>query len=196
MGKQMVAIMKRGSDRLERLVMNLLAVSQLEMGDVQVFPDEIDVEEIVKGRIENVLPDHAQIEFNMDESITVRADRERLAQVIEHLLDNARKFGGEEGKITISIDKENGFAHMKVTDEGPGIAKIDHDRIFDRFVRLGHVLTRETQGPGVGLFIAKRSIEAMGGTISVESAPDQGATFHVRVPLARPMAVTGTDATA
>jgi PAS domain S-box-containing protein len=196
MGKQMVAIMKRGSDRLERLVMNLLAVSQLEMGDVQVFPDEINMEELLKSRIDTVLPEHPQVELAIGEEIVVRADRERLAQVVEHLLDNARKFGGEEGMITIKVAKENGFAHVSVSDEGPGIAKIDHDRIFDRFVRLGHVLTRETQGPGVGLYIAKRSIEAMGGSISVESAPDQGAIFHVRVPLARPMAIAGADATA
>jgi PAS domain S-box-containing protein len=195
MGKQMVAIMKRGSDRLERLVMNLLAVSQLEMGDVQVFPDEINMQELIKSRIDTVLPDHAQVDLNVEEEIIVRADRERLTQVVEHLLDNARKFGGEEGKITIAVTKENGFARVTVSDEGPGIPKIDQDRIFERFVRLGHVLTRETQGPGIGLFIAKRSIEAMGGSISVDSTPDEGARFHVRVPLARPMAVTGADAT-
>ncbi|MFP5353137.1 MAG: ATP-binding protein [Actinomycetota bacterium] len=187
-GKQMVEIMRRGSDRLERLVMNLLAVSQMEAGDVQVYPDEVALEDLVRRRIDSVLPDHPQVEVLIEEDVAVRADRERLAQVVEHLLDNARKFGPESGLIRVEIAKENGYARLSVTDEGPGIPKIDQERIFDRFVRLGHVLTRETQGPGVGLFIVKRSIEAMGGSVEVESEPGHGTTFHLRIPLAFPMA--------
>ena len=188
-GKQMIEIMKRGSDRLERLVMNLLAVSQMETGDVKIFPDEVGLEELVRSRIATILADHPQVDVHVDDDVVVRADKERLSQVIEHLLDNARKFGPESGRIGVEIAKENGYARLSVTDEGPGIPKIDQERIFDRFVRLGHVLTRETQGPGVGLFIVKRSIEAMSGSVEVESDPNRGgATFHVRVPLAHPMA--------
>ncbi len=186
--KQMIEIMKRGSDRLERLVMNLLAVSQMEAGEVQVFPDEVPLEDMVRSRVVAMLADHPQVEITAQEDVVVRADRERLSQVVEHLLDNARKFGPESGCIQVTITKENGYARLSVADEGPGVPKIDQDRIFDRFVRLGHMLTRETQGPGVGLFIAKRSIEAMGGSITIESEPGEGATFHVRIPLARPMA--------
>ena len=188
-GKQMIEIMKRGSDRLERLVMNLLAVSQMETGDVQIFPDEVELEDLVRSRIAAILPDHPQVDVEVGEDVLVRADKERLSQVIEHLLDNARKFGPESGRIGVEIAKENGYARLTVRDEGPGIPKIDQDRIFDRFVRLGHVLTRETQGPGVGLFIVKRSIEAMSGSVTVESDPNRGGTaFHVRIPLAHPMA--------
>ena len=166
------------------MVMNLLAVSQMEAGDVQVYPDEVELEDMVRSRIASILIDHPQVEVTAQENVIVRADRERLAQAVEHILDNARKFGPESGLITVEIVKENGFARLSITDEGPGIPKIDHDRIFDRFVRLGHVLTRETQGPGVGLFIAKKSLEAMGGSVTVESPAGKGATFHVRVPLA------------
>jgi PAS domain S-box-containing protein len=188
-GRQMIEIMKRGSDRLERLVMNLLAVSQMESGDVQVFADEFDLEDLVRSRIATILPDHPQVDVQVDDQVVVRADKERLSQAVEHLLDNARKFGPESGRITVEMAKENGYARLSVRDEGPGIPKIDQERIFDRFVRLGHVLTRETQGPGVGLFIVKRSVEAMAGSIELESDPNRGgSTFHVRVPLARPMA--------
>ena len=188
-GKQMIDIMKRGSDRLERLVMNLLAVSQMESGDVQVFPDEFDLEDLVRARIATILPDHPQVDVQVDEQVVVRADKERLAQAVEHLLDNARKFGPESGLITVEIAKDNGYARLSVRDEGPGIPKIDQERIFDRFVRLGHVLTRETQGPGVGLFIVKRSVEAMSGSVELDSDPNKGgSTFHVRIPLAHPMA--------
>lgn len=195
-GTQMIEIMKRGSDRLERLVMNLLAVSQMESGDVQVYPDQVALEDMVRSRVASILVDHPEVDIRADDNIVVRADRERLAQAIEHLLDNARKFGPESGPIQIEITRENGFARLSVRDEGPGIPKIDQDRIFDRFVRLGHVLTRETQGPGVGLFIVKRSVEAMGGSIAVESEPGNGATFHLRIPLARPMAAVEPASTA
>lgn len=188
-GQQMIEIMKRGTDRLDRLVMNLLAVSQMETGDVQVFPEEIQLEGLVRSRVAVILPHHPQVEVEVEGSVVVRADKERLSQVIEHLLDNARKFGPEAGRIAIEIAKENGYARLSVRDEGPGIPEIDQERVFDRFVRLGHVLTRETQGPGVGLFIVKRSIEAMSGTVEVESDPSRGGTaFHVRIPLAHPMA--------
>lgn len=193
-GNQMIEIMKRGSDRLERLVMNLLAVSQMETGEVQVFPEKVDLEDLVRSRIAAILMDHAQVEVLADEPVVVRADKERLAQAVEHLLDNARKFGPESGRISIEVGKDNGYAHLSVADEGPGIARIDQERIFDRFVRLGDALTRETQGPGVGLFIVKRSIEAMGGSVEVESEPDRGgSTFHLRVPLGHPMAASESN---
>lgn len=188
-GKQMVDIMRRGADRLERLVMNLLTVSQMETGTMQVFPDEVGLRELVESRIKTVLIDHPQVTVTGDEDVVVRADRERLGQVVEHLLDNARKFGGPEGLITIDIAQENGYAHLTVTDEGPGIPRSDQDRVFDRFTRLGHLLTRETQGAGVGLFIAKTAVEAMSGEIYVESDGHLGSTFHVRIPLAQPVAV-------
>ena len=188
-GKQMVDIMRRGADRLERLVMNLLTVSQMETGDLQIFPDEVTLQTLVESRIKTVLIDHLQVELNAEEEVVVRADRERLGQVVEHLLDNARKFGGPDGRITIDITKQNGYALLSVTDEGPGIPRHDQERVFDRFTRLGHLLTRETQGAGVGLFIAKTAVEAMAGEIFVESDGHNGSTFQVRIPLAQPVAV-------
>jgi signal transduction histidine kinase len=186
----MVSIMRRGTDRLERLLMNLLVVSQMETGDVQVFMDEVPMQDAVKNRIGTMLEDHPQVEFVApDQMLIVRADRERLFQVIDHLLDNAQKFGGAETPIRIEVKHENGYAVLSVRDEGPGIAEGDQERIFERFTRLGHLLTRETQGAGVGLFIAKRSVEAMNGTIWVDSDPGRGSTFYARLPLARPMAV-------
>ena len=186
-GKEMIQIMKRSSERLERLVMDLVAVSQLEAGDVGVSPEEIDLAALVRSRVDSILFDHPQVEVSGQGPVMVRADRERLGQAVEHVLDNARKFGPESGAIRIEIAQEDGFARLSVTDEGPGIAKSDRDRIFRRFVRLHHAPPRETKGSGIGLFIAKRSIEAMGGSIEVDSAPNRGATFHLRIPSAQPV---------
>jgi signal transduction histidine kinase len=83
-----------------------------------------------------------------------------------------------------------------VTDEGPGIAALDQERVFERFVRLGDTLTRETQGAGVGLFITRRAVEAMGGRVWIDSEPGHGATFHIEIPLARPVVVPTQASTA
>ncbi|HEV3471620.1 MAG TPA: ATP-binding protein, partial [Actinomycetota bacterium] len=188
--EQMIGVTTRGAERLERLVMNLLIVSQIESGAMPVFTEELSIVDIVTDRVNTVLRDHPETRLQIDEDeLYVRADRERLAQVVEHLLDNALKFGGREGTISVVLVREKGFAHLMVTDEGPGVPRADQDRIFERFIRLGDVLTRETQGAGVGLFIAKNAVEAMDGRIWVESEPGQGATFHVEIPLARPMVV-------
>jgi len=190
MVEQMIAVMRRGSDRLERLVMNLLTVSQLETGGMNVFTEELLLGELVRAAVDNSLRDHpARVVEIEPESITVRADRERTVQALSQLLDNAVKFGGPEGTVTVRARLANGFATVSVTDQGPGVSKADRDRIFDRFVRLGNLLTRETQGAGVGLFIAKRSVEAMNGRIRLEPGSETGATFVIEIPLAYPMAV-------
>lgn len=191
---QMIGVTTRGAERLERLVMNLLAVSQIESGTMPVFPDELPFDDLVNERVTAMLKNHKRFALSLPAyKVVVRADRERMAHVIEHLLENALKFGGAEGDITITLDREGGYGHLAITDEGPGIPVRDNERIFERFVRLGDVLTRETQGAGVGLFIAKRSIEAMDGRIWVESEGGNGSTFHVTVPLAHPVAVEDRD---
>ncbi|MDQ4024575.1 MAG: PAS domain-containing sensor histidine kinase, partial [Actinomycetota bacterium] len=187
---QMVSVMQRGSDRLERLVMNLLLVSQIEAGGLPpAHTEEVVVGDVVRRACAKALAGHRLRVVEEAEGVVARGDAERLEQVVEHVLDNAAKFGGPEGLVTVTIARDHGYARVSVADEGPGIPRPDQERIFDRFVRLGHVLTRTTQGPGVGLFIVKRALEVMGGDVWVESEPGCGATFHVQVPLARPVAV-------
>ncbi|MDQ3983191.1 MAG: ATP-binding protein [Actinomycetota bacterium] len=187
---QMVTVMQRGSERLERLVMNLLLVSQIETGGLaHSDPGEIELSSFVGTATAKVLGEHRFRIVEEEPGLVVRADDERLAQALEHVLDNAAKFGGPDALVTVTVGRDHGYARVSVSDEGPGISKADQDRIFDRFVRLGHVLTRSTQGAGVGLFIARRALSVMGGDIWVESEAGRGATFHVQIPLARPVAV-------
>ncbi len=191
--ERMVSVMARGTQRLERLVMNLLFVSQVDSdGAPRVFIEDFDLEQIVRTRAEAILGDHpADIAIEEDDPVVVRADRERLGHIVEHLVENAAKFD-PDGTVEIEVRRDAGFARLTVRDKGPGIPKVDQQRIFDRFVRLGDVLTRGTQGPGVGLFIVRKSIDAMDGEVWVESVPGQGAAFHVTFPLAQPMVIEGS----
>lgn len=190
---QMVSVMQRGSDRLERLVMNLLLVSQIETGGLAPSDsEEISLSELVADTVARVLGDHRYKVVEEEPGLIARGDADRLEQAVAHVLDNAAKFGGPDGVVTVTIARDHGYARVSVTDEGPGIPRADQERIFDRFVRLGHVLTRSTQGAGVGLFIARRALSVMNGDVWVESEPGRGSTFHLQIPLARPVAVAHT----
>jgi signal transduction histidine kinase len=183
--EKMVGLMRRGADRLERLVMNLLYVSQLDSeGGLKFVPAPVDLGAAVRGRVAAAEDgaDLVGIEVGGSDPLSVIGDRRVIELVIDHLIENAIKFG-KGGPIEIVLRQDDRYGEVVVKDAGPGIAAVDQRRIFDRFVRLGDVLTRETQGPGVGLFIVKRSVEAMGGAVWVESAPGVGSTFGVRLPL-------------
>jgi signal transduction histidine kinase len=189
---QMIDVTRRGADRLERLVMNLLTVSQIETGAMHIYADEVALDRIVRDSATAILDGREQVRIVVPkEDVVVRADHEHLTQAIDHLLDNARKFGAPEGWITIEVRCERGFGYISVFDEGPGVPVADRERIFERFVRLGNILTRE-QGPGIGLFVAKCGVDAMGGSIWADGEPGAGAAFHIELPLARPMAVDAT----
>lgn len=187
---RMVDVLARGTSRLERLVLNLLFVSQVEAdGAPRVMIEEFDIQKVIVERAGAIAGDHP-ITYPEADPVLIKGDRERTGQIIEHLVENAVKFD-PDGRIVIELVRESGLARLTVRDSGPGIPRADQERIFERFVRLGDVLTRQTQGPGVGLFIVQKSAEAMGGEVWVESQPGTGSAFHVTFPLAQPMVIEG-----
>lgn len=181
--QQMLLVLQRGTDRLERLVLNLLFVSQLDVKeDVKLFVEDVDLARMVRHSVDAIASDHPDVSLTVNKDLVMaRVDRERTSQVIDHLIENAVKFC-PVGPISIEVGAEDDHAFLRVRDSGPGIPTVDQERIFERFVRLGHVLTRETQGPGIGLFIVKKAVEAMGGSVVLESRPGEGATFTVTFP--------------
>jgi signal transduction histidine kinase len=157
---------------------------------MNVFTEELALRDLIEAVVENVMRDHDRRVIEVEPAeVTVRADRERFMQALSQLLDNAVKFGGPQGMVTVRATQANGYACISVSDEGPGVPKAESERIFERFVRLGSLLTRETQGAGVGLFIARKSVEAMNGNIYLDPRSGPGATFVIQIPLAYPMAV-------
>ena len=114
----------------------------------------------------------------------LRADRDRLAQVLINLLDNAVKFTPEGGRIALSAAAREGRIVVSVHDSGVGIPPEEIGRIFERFYRVDRSRDRREGGTGLGLAIAKHLTLAMGGTIEVESLPGRGTTFRVTLPAA------------
>jgi signal transduction histidine kinase len=112
-------------------------------------------------------------------------DPQRVEQVIRNLVDNALKFSPQDSQVFLEGSREeDGALRISVTDHGVGIKEQELPFIFERFHQVGEVLTREAEGAGLGLYISKRLVEAMGGSIQVRSAPGQGSTFVVTLPAA------------
>jgi signal transduction histidine kinase len=114
---------------------------------------------------------------------TVRGDRDRLYQVLANLLDNAVKFSPAGEPVDVSAYQENSRVQVEVSDQGPGIATDQQRLIFEKFGRASAPGSPGKPGTGLGLFIARSIAEAHGGALEVWSAPEQGATFRLTLPV-------------
>jgi len=115
----------------------------------------------------------------------VEGDREALAGALLNLLHNAYKYSGAEKRIELRAGVRNGGVDIEVEDHGVGIAKRDRKRVFDRFYRVDNLLTRQTEGSGLGLSISRRIVEAHGGKLTVRSELGKGSIFTIHLPGAR-----------
>lgn len=176
--------MARQVHRLERLVDSLLDVARIIGHRLQVECEDVDLAEVVRevaaGFAEELEGAGCTLDLELPAQVVGRWDRRRLDQIASHLIGNAIKFGAA-GPIRVTIDTEDGWARLTVRDQGIGIAPDDQARIFERFERA--VPTRHYGGFGVGLWLVRQIIEALGGTIAVESEVGKGSLFTVGLPL-------------
>jgi two-component system, OmpR family, sensor histidine kinase ArlS len=119
----------------------------------------------------------------------VMLDPDRVDQILRNLVDNALKFSPTDSPVRVYAEIRDGSVQVAVSDRGSGIPAGDLPHIFDRFHQAGETLTREVEGAGLGLYITKRLVEAMGGSIEVSSEPGRGTTFTVSLPQAGPSPV-------
>ncbi len=179
-----MTIIDRQSSRLARLVEDLLFVSRIEAGTIRLSMERVDVEAFLHETVESVGPDRRpRVTLRVQPGTPpVVIDPQRVDQILRNLVENALKFSPPEAPVIIAATVRGNILELAVIDHGVGIAPEDLPNIFDRFHQAGPVLTREAEGAGLGLYITKRLVEAMGGTITVESRPGEGSTFRVRVP--------------
>lgn len=185
--RRYVGIIKDQADRLTRLVEDLLAVSRLESKKMQLTMRAIDFSETLQRVIRN-LADKAgshRIALNLAVGLPpVWADADRLEQILTNLIDNAIKYSPPQSTVTISardIDTAPEMIEFSVSDEGVGIPPEHLPQIFTKFSRLDNPLVRQTEGTGLGLYITRSLVLALGGDIKVESIPGK-TTFTVRLP--------------
>lgn len=179
-------ILTAGYHLLE-LINEVLDLSQVESGELQLKLENIELSSIVEQCVALIKPladrSHIKITYpNISDPIYVMADRVRIKQIIINLLANAVKYNNENGHIDIKYKISDSKIKLSVEDTGMGISEIYHHRVFTPFDRLS-AETRGIEGTGIGLTLAKKMIELMSGDIGFDSAADKGSTFWIEVNL-------------
>jgi two-component system phosphate regulon sensor histidine kinase PhoR len=179
------------SRRLARLTEDLLMLSKMDADRLELEIRRLSVSQFVEGCIETTQRPAAEkdlrISVNLQQPLPdIAADRRRLAEVLQNLLDNAMQYTPSGGQIMVSASANDAEVTFTVSDTGIGIPRADQSRIFERFYRVDVARSREVGGTGLGLSIAKHLVEVHGGRIWVESEVGQGSQFHFTVPIFDP----------
>jgi signal transduction histidine kinase len=189
--RQLLQRASANADELARLIDQLLASSRLDTGTVQVVPVDRELAPLVEdlvARMAPVLDDHVVV-VDADQELVVHVDPDAFAHVLGNLLTNAANFSPEGSLIRVVAGAGDGCALVAVIDDGIGIAADEHEQIFERFYRVGDD-SGTGRGTGIGLEIASRFVELLGGRIWVDSALGEGAAFSFSVPLTETTAAT------
>ena len=190
--QKFLTIIKEQSNRLIKLVENLLSVSKIQVQHSNLVFKSVNAKsqiEQVADILKNQYPTHPFDIKCASDVPNILVDESKFQQIMINLMDNAAKYSYEKGVISVEISnsKKENFVSIKVKDHGVGIEPENLGRIFEKFTRIENHLTRKTQGSGLGLYIVKDLIEKMGGQIFVESStelPNSGSVFEVLLPVA------------
>lgn len=193
-----VAIIVQESERLSRLINDILDLAKMEAGTTEWAIAPHAPAPILQRALAGTAGLFASApNIHLDADIAddlpaVPVDPDRLIQVLVNLISNAVKFCDKsDGKVLVRVWSQDGSLRVDVTDNGIGIAEVDQERIFERFQQAGDVLTDKPQGTGLGLPITRQILQRFGGTIWVTSTPGRGATFSIRLPVAAAAPATG-----
>ena len=184
---------QRQSRRLARLVDELLDVSRLQLGRVQMTRSEIDLVTSLREVVERLRLFNMTYAFEFSDhakNAPVLADRDRIDQVFENLMNNAVKYSPGGGTVTVVVAREGDDVHVSVTDRGIGISPEELDQVFNLFYRSPDPRAGHVGGLGLGLYISREIVTRHGGKLWAESA-GEGSTFHVTLPLAAPASKAG-----
>lgn len=183
---------EKHTNRLTFLIEDLLTISQLESGQVVMNRQWGDLQPLVGRVLEDFAARAAAREVRLENevplSLPVRADLDRLQQVLFNLVDNAIKYGRTGGRVVVGARADVGASRLDlwVADDGPGIPPESLDRVFERFYRVDAARSREQGGTGLGLSIVKHIIQAHGGEVRAESEPGKGAVLRCSLPWEAP----------
>jgi len=178
---------KGNVDRLTRIINDLLDISKIEAGRMQVTREKISMDRLIEHTHASLAPLAAQKGLRLevqatDRNIEIFADEDRIIQVLNNLISNAIKFTAE-GRVTVSLGIAEGHMECRVEDTGAGISEEDMPKLFQRFVQIGRTNGAGRRGTGLGLVIAKNIVELHGGRIWAESELHRGTRFTFVLPL-------------
>lgn len=203
-GQKIRDMMERQLGHMVRLIDDLMDVSRITRGRVELRRERVELRTLVDSALEASRPlveaaGHA-LAVRVPKGIYLDADPTRMAQVIANLLNNSAKYTPEGGRITLTAERQGELVLLRVTDTGVGIPAEMLPQVFDMFTQVGRTLDRSQGGLGIGLTLVRRLVEMHGGTVDVESpGPGQGTTFTLCLPVAgpiepaRPIAADGAE---
>ena len=188
--KEFLLLIKHDTERLARLLNDILDISRIEAGKLQMKTEELDIREVIRHCVGSMNP-MAGVkgirllnEVNHDLSM-IDADRIKIEQILTNLLSNAIKFSPNKGEIRVVAKDGDGYITISVIDNGIGIPEKDFEKIFHKFYQSDSSTTRRAEGTGLGLSIVKGLVEVHGGRIWVESKAGEGSAFHFTLPKKR-----------
>jgi two-component system, OmpR family, phosphate regulon sensor histidine kinase PhoR len=183
--QQFLETIQRHTRRLESLIDDLLSISELESQQARLSLAPVSLRAVAAAVLEEIRPRAGGKCISVEvPDLRVRADADRLRQVLLNLLDNAIKYTQDGGQIRITARPVSGDAEVCVADNGPGIAPEHLARIFERFYRVDKARSRELGGTGLGLSIVKHIVQAHGGRVWAESELEKGSRFYFTLPQA------------
>jgi PAS domain S-box-containing protein len=177
--------------RLVRLINDVLDIEKIESGHFALRLELLGLESVVEQAVLAMGPYGAEfgVSFRLESSIRgarIRADADRLTQVLENLLSNAAKYSPHGATVRVVVSRCGDALRVAVVDRGPGIDPALHDRIFEKFAQIDAPGVPRVEGTGLGLNIARAIVQRLGGTIGVASKPGAGSTFHFDLPEWKP----------
>lgn len=183
--RKMLDAVNRGADRIDRIIGDLLDISRLQLGHLELARERVDVHQLVQEAVDRTAvmnPKH-RIRVVRATPVVVQGDRDRLQDMTMQLLENAVKYSPGGGDIDVAVDLLNDEATVSVTDHGVGIPRAKQARIFERFYRAHTGTPYDYGGMGVGLYIAKEIIQDHGGRMWFDSEEGRGSTFRFSLPV-------------
>lgn len=174
-------------DGLDALVKDLVALSQLETGEIKMHFERIDILQVITEVMEQLekMAHNKDITFRLKTNRVgpywVKADPQRITQVITNLIENAIKYGNDRGKVNVVLEEDKKHVLIAVRDDGPGIPPEHLSRIFERFYRVDKSRSKDRGGTGLGLAIVKHILNAHKSKITVMSRVDKGTTFSFKL---------------
>lgn len=186
--RKILGMIENSANKALKLLEETLAMTKLESGHVRLEPEKIDLFTLVRSQCSLLknFADKKEIDLNVnlpDDELVLPFDMDKVAQVLDNLISNAIKYTPRKGVVTVRASSDNGTARVEIEDTGIGIPPEHLSRVFDAFCKIGNIPTGGESSTGLGLSIAKKIVEAHGGSIGVESEQDKGSTFHFTLPV-------------
>jgi two-component system phosphate regulon sensor histidine kinase PhoR len=185
MGVKLIDAVHRNSERLARLIADLLDLSRLDAGQYRMDIQPTSLKAISEQSLTAIEPQAAarnvEVKVEIPENLKVKADTKALDQIFVNLIDNAVKYSKPGGHVWIEARPDNDRVRIEIRDDGPGIPEKHRERVFERFYRADPSRAREAGGTGLGLSIVKHLVESMGGEVGVEPNTPNGSIFWLRL---------------